>query len=76
MLVNVSDSHQISCTLFGAGTEDPSLDGYLSIVMKRYDFLISVQHILTASEDADSGPIHNKGSVSLIITEIALLHSK
>lgn len=52
--MNVSDSHQISCTLFGAGTEDPSLDGYLSTVMKRYDFLISVQHILTASEDAGS----------------------
>lgn len=37
VLVNVSDSHQISCTLFGAGLEDPSSNEYLSNVMKWYD---------------------------------------
>ncbi|XP_073344961.1 mediator of RNA polymerase II transcription subunit 1-like isoform X2 [Pagrus major] len=35
LLVNVSESHQISCTLFGAGIKDPSLDEYLSTVMTR-----------------------------------------
>lgn len=38
VLVNISDSHQISCTLFGAGPEDPSLNEYLSNVMKWYDW--------------------------------------
>lgn len=38
VLVNISDSHQISCTLFGAGIKDSSLDEYLSTVMKRYGF--------------------------------------
>ncbi|XP_068160467.1 mediator of RNA polymerase II transcription subunit 1-like [Antennarius striatus] len=35
LLVSVSDSHQISCTLFGAGLRDPSVDEYLSTVMMR-----------------------------------------
>ncbi|KAM3593407.1 uncharacterized protein V6R79_012333 [Siganus canaliculatus] len=35
LLVKVSDSREISCTLFGAGTEDLSLHEYLSTVMKR-----------------------------------------
>ncbi|KAM9337802.1 mediator of RNA polymerase II transcription subunit 1-like [Symphorus nematophorus] len=35
LLVNVSDSRQISCTLFGAGIGDPSLDEYLSTVITR-----------------------------------------
>uniref|UniRef100_A0A3Q4ANB0 Mediator of RNA polymerase II transcription subunit 1 n=1 Tax=Mola mola TaxID=94237 RepID=A0A3Q4ANB0_MOLML len=38
VLVDISDSHQISCTLFGAGIKDSSLDEYLSTVMKRYGF--------------------------------------
>lgn len=37
VLVNVSDSHQMSCTLFGAGLEDPTSNEYLSNVMKWYD---------------------------------------
>ncbi|KAM6900575.1 mediator of RNA polymerase II transcription subunit 1-like [Xenentodon cancila] len=34
LLVNVSNPHQISCSLFGAGTPDPSLDECISTVMK------------------------------------------
>ncbi|XP_019131051.2 mediator of RNA polymerase II transcription subunit 1-like [Larimichthys crocea] len=35
LLVDVSDSHQINCILFGAGTEDRSWDEHLSTVMMR-----------------------------------------
>ncbi|XP_060950081.1 mediator of RNA polymerase II transcription subunit 1-like [Limanda limanda] len=35
LLVNVCDSHQISCRLFGAGPCDPSMDEYVSTVMTR-----------------------------------------
>ncbi|XP_069368181.1 mediator of RNA polymerase II transcription subunit 1-like isoform X3 [Paralichthys olivaceus] len=35
LLVNISDAHQISCRLFGAGTCDPTLDEHISTVMKR-----------------------------------------
>ncbi|XP_070841875.1 mediator of RNA polymerase II transcription subunit 1-like [Chaetodon trifascialis] len=35
LLVNVRDSRQISCTLFGEGIEDPSLAEYISTVMMR-----------------------------------------
>ncbi|XP_062415195.1 mediator of RNA polymerase II transcription subunit 1-like isoform X7 [Pungitius pungitius] len=36
LLVNVRDSNQITCTLFGSGIVDPSLDEYLSCVMRRF----------------------------------------
>ncbi|TDG97468.1 hypothetical protein EPR50_G00226220 [Perca flavescens] len=36
LLVNVSGLHQITCTLFGAGIGEASLDEYLSTVMKRF----------------------------------------
>lgn len=39
VLVNICDSHQIRCTLCGAGIEDGSLDEYISDVMKRYVFI-------------------------------------
>ncbi|KAK2886645.1 hypothetical protein Q8A73_020591 [Channa argus] len=35
LLVNMSDSHQITCSLFGAGKINPSLDEYIATVMKR-----------------------------------------
>ncbi|XP_034997860.2 mediator of RNA polymerase II transcription subunit 1 isoform X2 [Hippoglossus stenolepis] len=35
LLVNVCDSHQISCRLFGAGTCDPSMDEHVTTVMTR-----------------------------------------
>ncbi|KAK1885589.1 Mediator of RNA polymerase II transcription subunit 1 [Dissostichus eleginoides] len=35
LLVNVSDSHQITCTLFGAEIGDPSMDENLSTIMKK-----------------------------------------
>ncbi|CAB1452492.1 unnamed protein product [Pleuronectes platessa] len=35
LLVNVCDSHQISCRLFGAGPCDPSMDEHVSTVMTR-----------------------------------------
>ncbi|XP_068437558.1 mediator of RNA polymerase II transcription subunit 1-like isoform X2 [Clinocottus analis] len=36
LLVNVWDSHRITCTLFGPETGNPSLNEYLSTVMKRF----------------------------------------
>uniref|UniRef100_A0A8C3B5B4 Mediator of RNA polymerase II transcription subunit 1 n=1 Tax=Cyclopterus lumpus TaxID=8103 RepID=A0A8C3B5B4_CYCLU len=36
LLVNVCDSNQITCTLFGSEIADPSIEEYLSTVMKRY----------------------------------------
>ncbi|XP_034427819.1 mediator of RNA polymerase II transcription subunit 1 isoform X3 [Hippoglossus hippoglossus] len=35
LLVNVCDSHQISCRLFGAGPCDPSMDEHVTTVMTR-----------------------------------------
>lgn len=35
VLVNIADSRRISCRLFGAGTQDPSLAGQLSSVLRR-----------------------------------------
>ncbi|KAK5849919.1 hypothetical protein PBY51_014216 [Eleginops maclovinus] len=35
LLVNLSDAHQITCTLFGAGIGDPSLEENLSSIMKK-----------------------------------------
>ncbi|XP_034416211.1 mediator of RNA polymerase II transcription subunit 1 isoform X2 [Cyclopterus lumpus] len=36
LLVNVCDSNQITCTLFGSEIADPSIEEYLSTVMKRF----------------------------------------
>ncbi|GAA6215188.1 mediator of RNA polymerase II transcription subunit 1-like isoform X1 [Lates japonicus] len=44
LLVNISDSHQITCSLFAAGTCDPSMDEYITTVMKR---CMSVPETLT-----------------------------
>ncbi|XP_074550010.1 mediator of RNA polymerase II transcription subunit 1-like isoform X2 [Halichoeres trimaculatus] len=35
LLVNVSDPHHIACTLYGVETWDPSLDRYMSDIVKR-----------------------------------------
>uniref|UniRef100_UPI003AAC6404 mediator of RNA polymerase II transcription subunit 1-like n=1 Tax=Centroberyx gerrardi TaxID=166262 RepID=UPI003AAC6404 len=35
LLVNVSGSRQLTCRLFAAGVEDPSMDEYISSVMNR-----------------------------------------
>ncbi|XP_047424464.1 mediator of RNA polymerase II transcription subunit 1 isoform X2 [Mugil cephalus] len=35
LLVNVSNAHEISCSLFGGRTCDPSMDEYISTVMKQ-----------------------------------------
>ncbi|KAM8822391.1 mediator of RNA polymerase II transcription subunit 1-like isoform 2-T3 [Spinachia spinachia] len=35
LLVNVRDANQITCTLFGSGIVDPSVDEHLSCVMKK-----------------------------------------
>ncbi|KAI3355395.1 hypothetical protein L3Q82_018237 [Scortum barcoo] len=58
LLVKVSDAHQITCTLFGAGIGDPSTDEYLSTVMKR---CMSIPETLTALyttlEETTSAPL-------------------
>ena len=40
--MNISDSHQINCSLFGAGIGDSSVDEYVSSVLKRYGFITCV----------------------------------
>nr|XP_043876444.1 mediator of RNA polymerase II transcription subunit 1 isoform X2 [Solea senegalensis] len=35
LLVNISDSHQITCSLFGAGTGDATTDQYISTIITR-----------------------------------------
>ncbi|XP_051266654.1 mediator of RNA polymerase II transcription subunit 1 isoform X3 [Dicentrarchus labrax] len=58
VLVNVSDSHQISCTLFGAGIGDPSLDEYLSTVMKRCMSLpVTLRTLHSKLEEITSAPL-------------------
>ena len=51
VLVNVSDSRQISCTLFGAGIKDPSLDERLATVMMRYRITTRTHHFSLQSRD-------------------------
>uniref|UniRef100_A0A3Q4H515 Mediator of RNA polymerase II transcription subunit 1 n=1 Tax=Neolamprologus brichardi TaxID=32507 RepID=A0A3Q4H515_NEOBR len=40
LLVNVPKPHQITCSLFGANTRDPSINEYLSSVIMRYVFCL------------------------------------
>ncbi|XP_035511116.1 mediator of RNA polymerase II transcription subunit 1 [Morone saxatilis] len=58
LLVNVSNSHQISCTMFGAGIGDPSLDEYLSTVMKRCMSLpVTLRTLHSKLEEISSAPL-------------------
>ncbi|XP_039982335.1 mediator of RNA polymerase II transcription subunit 1 isoform X2 [Xiphias gladius] len=61
LLVNTSDSRQITCSLFGAGTCDPSLDQYISTVMKRcMSIPVTLRTLYSKLEGIASAP-HSPG---------------
>ncbi|XP_071340863.1 mediator of RNA polymerase II transcription subunit 1-like isoform X2 [Trachinotus anak] len=58
LLVNISDSHQITCRLFGAGTCDPSVDEYISSVMKRcMSVPVTLRTLYRKLEEIASAPL-------------------
>ncbi|XP_070784688.1 mediator of RNA polymerase II transcription subunit 1-like [Enoplosus armatus] len=58
LLVNISDAHQITCTLFGAGIGDPSLDEYLSTVMERcMSVPVTLRTLYSKLEEITSAPL-------------------
>ncbi|XP_054478514.1 mediator of RNA polymerase II transcription subunit 1 isoform X2 [Anoplopoma fimbria] len=58
LLVNVCDSNQITCTLFGSGIKDPSIDEYVSTVMKRFMSVpVTMTTLYSKLEEITSTPI-------------------
>ncbi|XP_037612165.1 mediator of RNA polymerase II transcription subunit 1 isoform X1 [Sebastes umbrosus] len=58
LLVNVPDPRQIICTLFGVGTGDPSLNEYLSTVMKRFMSIpVTLTTLYSKLEEVTSAPL-------------------
>uniref|UniRef100_G3NMI9 Mediator of RNA polymerase II transcription subunit 1 n=1 Tax=Gasterosteus aculeatus aculeatus TaxID=481459 RepID=G3NMI9_GASAC len=58
LLVNVCDSSQITCTLFGSGMVDPSVDEYLSAVMKRFMSVpVTLKALHGRLEESSSAPL-------------------
>ncbi|XP_031705981.1 mediator of RNA polymerase II transcription subunit 1-like isoform X2 [Anarrhichthys ocellatus] len=58
LLVNVCDSNQITCTLFGSGLGDPSLEEYLSTVMKRFMSVpVTLKTLYRKLEETASAPL-------------------
>ncbi|XP_068570077.1 mediator of RNA polymerase II transcription subunit 1-like [Cebidichthys violaceus] len=58
LLVNVCDCNQITCTLFGLGLGDPSLDEYLSTVMKRFMSVpVTLKTLYSKLEETASAPL-------------------
>ncbi|XP_032359527.1 mediator of RNA polymerase II transcription subunit 1-like isoform X2 [Etheostoma spectabile] len=58
LLVNICGLHQITCTLFGAGIGDASLDEYLSTVMKRFMSIpITLRTLYSKLEKITSAPL-------------------
>ncbi|XP_034717955.1 mediator of RNA polymerase II transcription subunit 1 isoform X1 [Etheostoma cragini] len=58
LLVNIRGLHQITCTLFGAGIGDASLDEYLSTVMKRFMSVpITLRTLYSKLEKITSAPL-------------------
>ncbi|KAM7390210.1 hypothetical protein PAMA_008406 [Pampus argenteus] len=58
LLVNVFDSHQINCSLFGAGIMDSSTDEYVSSVLKRcVSIPMTLQELYSKLEQITSAPL-------------------
>ncbi|XP_070709122.1 mediator of RNA polymerase II transcription subunit 1-like [Pempheris klunzingeri] len=58
LLVNVSDSHQITCRLFGAGLEDRSVEEYISTVVKRcMSIPVTLRTLYSKLEEVTSAPL-------------------
>ncbi|XP_040922130.1 mediator of RNA polymerase II transcription subunit 1 [Toxotes jaculatrix] len=58
LLVNISDSHQITCSLFGAGTCDPSMDEYISTVLRRcISIPVTLRALYSKLEEITSAPL-------------------
>ncbi|XP_068604377.1 mediator of RNA polymerase II transcription subunit 1-like [Brachionichthys hirsutus] len=65
LLVNVFDSRRISCTLFGAGSQDPSVNEYLSAAMTRCmsvpGTMMALNSKLTPPPSVSPPPGHHAG---------------
>ncbi|XP_054863030.1 mediator of RNA polymerase II transcription subunit 1 [Amphiprion ocellaris] len=58
LLVNVSSPHEITCTLFGRGTFDPSINEYISTVMKRcMSIPVTMNTLNSKLEEITSAPL-------------------
>ncbi|XP_053198582.1 mediator of RNA polymerase II transcription subunit 1 [Scomber japonicus] len=58
LLVNISDSHQINCSLFGAGIGDSSVDEYVSSVLKRcMSVPVTLRALYSKLEQITSSPL-------------------
>ncbi|XP_038587002.1 mediator of RNA polymerase II transcription subunit 1 isoform X2 [Micropterus salmoides] len=58
LVVNISDAHQITCTLFGAGIEDHSMDENLSTIMKRCTSIpVTLRMLYSKLEEITSAPL-------------------
>ncbi|KAM4534063.1 mediator of RNA polymerase II transcription subunit 1-like [Odontesthes bonariensis] len=58
LLVKVCDLHQITCSLFGGGRSDPSLDEYISTVVKRcMSIPVTMRALHSRLEELTSAPL-------------------
>ncbi|KAM6971104.1 mediator of RNA polymerase II transcription subunit 1-like [Tautogolabrus adspersus] len=58
LLVNVSDSRLITCTLFGAGIGEPSVEEYLStVVMRSMSIPVTLRSLYSKLEELTSAPL-------------------
>ncbi|KAM7369713.1 hypothetical protein PAMP_011015 [Pampus punctatissimus] len=58
LLVNVFDSHQINCSVFGAGIRDSSTDEYVSSVLKRcVSIPVTLRELYSKLEQITSAPL-------------------
>ncbi|XP_059182726.1 mediator of RNA polymerase II transcription subunit 1-like [Centropristis striata] len=58
LLVNVPDPHQITCTLFGAGIGNASMDEHLSAVMQRsMSVPVTMRTLYSKLEELTSAPL-------------------
>uniref|UniRef100_UPI0037E7A6E7 mediator of RNA polymerase II transcription subunit 1-like n=1 Tax=Semicossyphus pulcher TaxID=241346 RepID=UPI0037E7A6E7 len=65
LLVNVADSHHITCTLFGVGIAEPSTDEYLSSVLTRcMSIPVTLRALYSKLEEITSAPISPRRSAT------------
>ncbi|XP_041669568.1 mediator of RNA polymerase II transcription subunit 1 isoform X2 [Cheilinus undulatus] len=58
LLVNVADSRNLTCTLFGAEIVDPSVDAYLSTVLMRcMSIPVTIRTLRSRLEELTSAPL-------------------
>ncbi|XP_041824869.1 mediator of RNA polymerase II transcription subunit 1 isoform X2 [Melanotaenia boesemani] len=58
LLVNISSPHQITCSFFGEGMSDPSLDEYITTVIKRcMSIPVTMRKLHRRLEEITSAPL-------------------